>query len=62
NEDITVDGARGHLDVHCPTRYLEAVVSKGGRVYVFTMFPPFSRPLFESLVDTIRLTPESARN
>ena len=61
NEDITVGGAIGHLDVHCPTDYVEAVVSKGGRVYVFTMFEPFSRPLFESLLATVQLTPETAR-
>jgi hypothetical protein len=62
NEDIVVDGSVGHLDVHCPTQYLEAVVPKGGRVYVFTMFTPFSRPLFESLLATVRLTPASAKN
>jgi hypothetical protein len=62
DEDITVDGIVGHLDVHCPSYYLEAVVSKGGRVYVLTMFTPFSRPLFESLLATVRLTPASAEN
>lgn len=62
NESITIDGAVGRLDVHCPTAYLEAVVPKGGRVYVFTMFAPFDRPLFESLVGSVHLTPESARN
>jgi hypothetical protein len=59
NEDIAIDGAMGHLDVHCP-KYLEAVVLKGGRVYVFTMFTPFSRPLFESLIATVHLTPATA--
>ena len=61
NEDITIDGAVGHLDVHCPA-YLEAVVPKGGRVYVFTMFTPYSRPLFERLVGSVHLTPETAKN
>ena len=60
NEDIVVDNVIGRLDVHCPTTYLEAVVPKDGRVYVFTMFQPFSRPLFASLLDTVRLTPETA--
>jgi hypothetical protein len=57
-----VDGIVGHLDVHCSSHYLEAVVSKGGRVYVLTMFSPFTRPLFESLLATVRLTPASAKN
>ena len=47
NEDVTVDGVVGKLDVHCPASYLEAVIPKGGRVYVFTMFYPYNRPLFE---------------
>jgi hypothetical protein len=62
DEDITVDGIVGHLDVHCAASYLEAVVSKGGRVYVLTMFTPYTRPLFESLLATVRLTPASAKN
>lgn len=62
NEDITVDGGVGHLDVHCPAFYAEAVISKGDRVYVFTMFLPFTRPLFDSLLDTVRLTPETAKD
>jgi hypothetical protein len=62
DEDITVDGTVGHLDVHCPTIYLEAVVSTGGRVYVLTMFMPFTRPLFESLLATVRLTPATAKD
>jgi hypothetical protein len=62
NEAITIDGAIGHLDVHCPSTYLEAVVSKGGRVYVFTMFRPFNRPLFETLVGSVHLMPASAKN
>ena len=62
DEDIAVDGIVGHLDVHCSSHYLEAVVSKGGRVYVLTMFSPFTRPLFESLLATVRLTPASAKN
>jgi hypothetical protein len=68
NEDITIDGAVGHLDIHCSATYLEAVVPKGGRVYVFTMFAPFSldapysRPLFETLLATVHLTPTTARN
>jgi hypothetical protein len=60
NEDVTVDGVVGHLDVHCPTSYLEAVIPKGGRVYVMTMFQPFNRPTFEALLGTVRLTPETA--
>lgn len=60
NEDITVDGVVGHLDAHCPKFYMEAVIPKGGRVYVFTMFQPFNRQLFESLLDTVRLTPRTA--
>jgi hypothetical protein len=60
NEDVTVDGVVGHLDVHCPNEYLEAVIPKGGRVYVLTMFQPFNRPLFEALLGTVRLTPETA--
>lgn len=60
NEDITVDGVVGNLDVHCSTFYLEAVIPKGGRVYVFSMFHPFNRQLFESLLDTVRLTPGTA--
>ena len=60
NEDITVDGVIGRLDVHCPGSYLEAVIPKGGRVYVFTMWQPFTRQLFESLLETVRLTPETA--
>ncbi len=62
NEEITIDGAEGRLDVHCMTHYLEAVVPKGDRVYVFTMFVPLTRALFESLLDTTRLTPETARD
>ena len=60
NEDVTVDGVVGKLDVHCPTMYLEAVIPKGGRAYVLTMFQPFNRPLFEAFLDTVRLTPETA--
>ena len=60
NEDVTVDTLIGHLDVHCAASYLEAVIPKGGRVYVFTMFQPFNRPLFEALLATVRLTPETA--
>ena len=60
NEDVTVDGFVGKLDVHCPASYLEAVIPKGGRVYVFTMFYPYNRPLFEALLGTVRLTPETA--
>lgn len=62
NEDITIDGAVGHLDIHCPALYIEAVVSKGDRVYVFTMFSPFNRPMFETLVGSVHLTPASAKN
>jgi hypothetical protein len=61
-ENIAVDGVPGHLDIHCPTYYIEAVVSKGGRVYVMTMYTPYTRPLFESLLATVRLTPASAKN
>ena len=57
-EDVVIDGVRGHLDTHCPTFYYEAVVSKGGRAYVFTLYAPTpNRPLFDSLIRTIRLTP-----
>ena len=61
NEDITIDGLIGRLDIHCQESYLEAVIPKGGRVYVFTMFQPFTRPLFERLLETVRLTPETAK-
>jgi hypothetical protein len=61
-EAVTVDGVAGRLDVHCPGFYIEAVVSKGGRVYVLTMYTPYSRPLFESLLGTVRLNPAAARN
>jgi hypothetical protein len=60
NEDITIDGLIGRLDIHCPTWYLEAVIPTGGRVYVFTMFQPFTRPLFESFLATAHLTPATA--
>jgi hypothetical protein len=62
NEDITIDGSVGHLDIHCPALYIEAVVPKGDRVYVFTMFTPFNRPMFETLVGSVHLTPASAKN
>jgi hypothetical protein len=68
NEDIVIDGAVGHLDVHCSATYLEAVVPKGGRVYVFTMFAPlslnapYSRPLLETLLASVHLTPATAKN
>jgi hypothetical protein len=62
NEEITIDGAVGHLDIHCPVVYIEAVVPKGGRVYVFTMFRPFNRPLFETLIGSVHLTPTTAKN
>ena len=42
------------------TSTCEAVIPKGGRVYVLTMFQPFNRPLFEALLGTVRLTPETA--
>jgi len=62
NDTITIDGALGYLDVHCSSHYLEAVVPKGGRAYVFTMFTPYTRPMFESFLATIRLDPASAKN
>jgi len=61
-ETVVVDGVQGRLDVHCPTYYFEAVVSSGGRAYVFTAYYPISRPAFEAFLATIHLTPTSARN
>lgn len=61
-ETVTVDEVVARLDVHCPTFYLEAVVSTGGRVYVLTMYAPASRPLFQAFLDTVRLEPASATN
>ena len=60
NEDITIDGLIGRLDIHCPTKYLEAVIPTDGRVYVFTVFQPFTRPFFESFLATVHLTPAAA--
>lgn len=62
NEDLAVDGVLGHLDVHCPTSYLEFVVGKGGRAYVFTMYMPTSPPLLDSILATVALDPASAKN
>jgi len=52
----------GELDFHCPLGYVEAVVSTGGRAYVFDMTGPGQRPLFESFLATVTLMPESAKN
>jgi hypothetical protein len=60
NLDIAVEGLPGRLDVHCPENYIEAVVPKGGRVYVFTMYTPYTRDLFGLLLGSVRLTPETA--
>jgi hypothetical protein len=61
-ETVNVDGTSARLDLHCPTFYLEVVVPKGGRAYVFTLYSPVSRPIFEAFLATIRLTPTSAKN
>ena len=58
-EPVTVDGLPGLLDRHCPTAYLEVVVAKGNRVYVFTTWQPDSL-LFSSMLDTVKLTPSTA--
>jgi hypothetical protein len=61
-EPVSIDGAVGRLDLHCPTFYLEAVVPSGGRAYVFTLYAPASRPVFLTLLRGIDLTPATARN
>ena len=60
-ETITVDGATGRLDVHCPTFYFEAVVPKGGRAYVYTVYAPVTRPVLEAILATVHLTPATAK-
>jgi hypothetical protein len=37
-------------------------VPSAGRVYVLTMYAPVTRPLFIAILDTVRLTPASAKN
>ncbi len=59
---MTVDGVVGQLDIHCPANYTEAVVSKGGRACVLTIYGGGLRPLLLSMLATVRLTPETAKN
>lgn len=54
-EAITIDGADGFIDLHCPAQYLEAVVQKDRRVYVFTLWRPSSRDRFTSMLESVRL-------
>jgi hypothetical protein len=54
-EAVQVDGASGMIDLHCATQYLETVVAKGRRVYVFTLWRPSSRDLFTSMLASVQL-------
>jgi hypothetical protein len=54
-EAMTVDGASGLIDLHCPSSYLETVVAKDRRVYVFTLWRPSSRDFFKSMLESIHL-------
>jgi hypothetical protein len=54
-EGVTVDGASGFIDLHCADNYLEAVVAKDRRVYVFTLWRPSSRDLFTSMLASVQL-------
>ena len=68
NMDGNVDRATfdarvvGRLDAHCPDFYLEAVVPTSGRVYILTLYAPVTRPEFRAFLDTIHLTPATAKN
>lgn len=61
-EPVTVDRVVGRLDAHCPDFYLEAVVPTSGRVYILTLYAPVTRPEFRAFLDTIHLTPATAKN
>jgi hypothetical protein len=60
-ETVVVDGVVGRLDRHCEEYFLEAVVPKGDRVYVFTLYEPDAPLDFSGMLDSIVLTPSTAK-
>jgi hypothetical protein len=64
--DIVIDGQPGKVRLSCEE--IEATVFVGGRIYLFTLFldtvPPYTiaggRTLFEAMMGSVQLTPETA--
>lgn len=59
-ETLTIDGLGGVLDLHCPSSYLEAVVHRGDRVWVFTTWHPEEMALFSTMLDSVKVTRPTA--
>ena len=59
-EEITIDGRPGRI-LECPGN-TQATVAAGGRLYLFILLRGETdvRAFFDSWVETIRLTPETA--
>lgn len=64
HEEITIDGEQGTVSQHC-AEYVVGTVVKDGRIYLFLLAQSApsreeAREVFDTWIDTIDLTPETA--